>query len=162
MCKERIETAALTVAGINRAVWNQEKELLELETDPEKYSREKLQSKLAREGHDTPEVKASKAAYDQLHSCCKYIRTASPDEKILTVKFAVTGMTCAEGCAAGIREALYRQKGVKKSEVSFDTGVATILYDTEKTNKEALKKIIESFQPAGETTMKYTAEEITE
>jgi hypothetical protein len=47
---------------------------LELTINEEKTSLAEIKKAVAKVGHDTEEVKATKEDYDNLHSCCKYER----------------------------------------------------------------------------------------
>ena len=72
MCKKRIEKAALNTKGVKYANWNVSSHELMLIIDERKTNEKMVCQSLADAGHDTKEVKASKDAYDNLHSCCKY------------------------------------------------------------------------------------------
>ncbi len=74
MCKARIETAAKSVDGVSAADWNQESQLLSVSYDETKTDTKKIQSEIAKAGHDTELYKASDKAYDNLPGCCKYDR----------------------------------------------------------------------------------------
>jgi periplasmic mercuric ion binding protein len=81
-------------------------------------------------------------------------------KSIKTLKLQITGMTCAHGCAMGIQDAVYKKKGVKSSDVNFDTGIGTFVYDEAKITKEEIIKAITTFNPGESGTMKYTVTEI--
>lgn len=72
MCKARIEKAALSVNGVESAVWDKSTKMLHLEFDTLKTSEAKVEKAIAAVGHDTPDYKASTAVYDKLPACCKY------------------------------------------------------------------------------------------
>lgn len=72
MCKERIETAAKSIAGVASADWNIETKLLHVQFDGTKTSLDAIQKAIAKAGHDTEKYKASDAAYNALPDCCKY------------------------------------------------------------------------------------------
>lgn len=74
MCKERIETAANSVKGVSKAIYNIENQTLSFKMNTKKTSKEELEKVLIRVGHDTENFKADDAVYDNLHSCCKYKR----------------------------------------------------------------------------------------
>lgn len=74
LCKKRIEKAAFSVSGVKLAVWNVDTHQLNLILNEEKASLLDVKKALAKVGHDTDEVKASDADYDNLHGCCKYDR----------------------------------------------------------------------------------------
>ncbi len=56
-----------------------------------------------------------------------------------TVVLDVPGMTC-KFCPITIRKALYKVKGVIKATAEYETKTATIIYDPEQTNIDALRK----------------------
>jgi len=74
MCKERIEKAALSVAGVSSANWNSEDQLLQLNYDGQKTNIAVIQKAIADVGHDTEKYKAEDSTYDELHGCCQYER----------------------------------------------------------------------------------------
>ncbi|MGH2664898.1 heavy-metal-associated domain-containing protein [Flavobacterium sp.] len=73
-CQRRIQKAALTVSGVKSASWNVETHQLSLILNEEKCSLSDVEKAIAKAGHDTKEVKATEADYENLHSCCKYDR----------------------------------------------------------------------------------------
>jgi copper chaperone CopZ len=81
LCKNRIETAAMAVAGVIAADWNQETKILEVSFDAQKTGVDAIQKAIADVGHDTPMYKALDAVYDKLPDCCKYERTVSQENE---------------------------------------------------------------------------------
>lgn len=163
MCENRIENAAKKVEGVQTAEWDETTKQLRVSYSAP-ASLLSIQKSVAEAGHDTDGVKATSKAYDKLHGCCQYTREATEETskaKVQTVHFKVTGMTCAGGCAKGIEKALYKHKGVKQSEVNFETGVAKVVFDQSKLSIVQMKKIIEDFSAEGESA-KYHAEVITQ
>ncbi|MFC0780317.1 heavy-metal-associated domain-containing protein [Flavobacterium sp. HJSW_4] len=73
-CKKRIEKAAYGVPGVKTATWDVSSHQLSVILNEEKSSPSDLNKAIAKVGHDTKEVKATDADYDNLHSCCKYVR----------------------------------------------------------------------------------------
>ncbi|WP_264552487.1 heavy-metal-associated domain-containing protein [Flavobacterium sp. N2038] len=73
-CKKRIEKAAFGVPGVKTATWDISSHQLSVILNEEKSSTQDLNKAIAKAGHDTKEVKATDADYDNLHSCCKYER----------------------------------------------------------------------------------------
>lgn len=59
-----------------------------------------------------------------------------------TVKFKITGITCA-GCSNTIYSALKEVDGVLEHSVEYPGDIAIIEFDNTKTNIEALKKVVE-------------------
>ena len=73
-CKKRIEKAAYGVPGVKTASWDISSHQLSVILNEEKTTPSDLNKAIAKVGHDTKEVKATDADYDNLHSCCKYVR----------------------------------------------------------------------------------------
>ncbi|MGE6354769.1 heavy-metal-associated domain-containing protein [Flavobacterium sp. NPDC079362] len=73
-CKKRIEKAAFSVPGVKSAIWDISSHQLAVILNEEKSSPEDLNKAVAKVGHDTKDVKATEADYENLHSCCKYVR----------------------------------------------------------------------------------------
>lgn len=74
MCKERIESVAKDVIGVNDATWDRKSKILDVTYQDGLFDIKELHHSLAAVGHDTDRVKASKKAYKELHTCCKYKR----------------------------------------------------------------------------------------
>jgi copper chaperone CopZ len=74
MCKKRIEKAAFETKGVKSAVWDIETHQLNLILNEEKCSLLAVEQNIAKQGHDTNNVKATDADYDNLHGCCRYER----------------------------------------------------------------------------------------
>jgi Cu(I)/Ag(I) efflux system membrane fusion protein len=74
MCKDRIETAALSVSGVESANWEIEKQLLHLNFNSSKTNSDEIQKAVAKVGHDTEKFKASDEVYSKLPECCLYDR----------------------------------------------------------------------------------------
>jgi mercuric ion binding protein len=73
-CQKRIQKAAYAVAGVKSAIWDIETHQLSLIFNEGKSSPLDIKKAIAKAGHDTDEVKATKEDYDNLHHCCKYDR----------------------------------------------------------------------------------------
>lgn len=78
MCKTKIEKAAKT-AGASYAAWNVDTKELTVKYASNSTSSARIQKAIAETGYDTEKTKATDEAYDKLHGCCKYDRTASAD-----------------------------------------------------------------------------------
>ena len=63
---------ALSVEGVKSATWDIPSHQLSLILNEEKCSLLDVKKAIAKVGHDTDEVKATKEDYDKLHSCCLY------------------------------------------------------------------------------------------
>ncbi|HLN72307.1 MAG: efflux RND transporter periplasmic adaptor subunit [Methylococcaceae bacterium] len=74
MCKERIETAAKSVAGVSTAVWNVQTKLINVRFDGARTNSDAIQKTIASVGHDTEKYKAPADVYSKLPECCLYSR----------------------------------------------------------------------------------------
>ena len=74
MCKDRIETAALSVDGVLSAEWVAADQLVHLQFNPEKTSKKDIEQVIANVGHDTENYRANDETYDELPECCLYER----------------------------------------------------------------------------------------
>ena len=74
MCKERIETAAKSVAGVTLAEWSAETKQLHVSFDKGKTNIDYIQKAIAKAGHDTEKYKAPDDVYKALPECCLYER----------------------------------------------------------------------------------------
>ncbi len=74
MCKDRIETAALAVDGVETADWDLESKELHMNYDATRTSPEEVQKAIAEAGHDTEDFRAPDNVYKRLPGCCKYER----------------------------------------------------------------------------------------
>lgn len=77
MCKERIEKASLDTKGVKFAVWNQNTHQLTVILNEKKNSIKTVKENIAKVGHDSDDIKATKEVYGNMHNCCKY-RTEAP------------------------------------------------------------------------------------
>lgn len=71
MCKERIETTALSIKGVSTADWNVETKDLSITFDSTQTSSSKVHEAVANVGHGTKLVPMNTVAHEQLHECCK-------------------------------------------------------------------------------------------
>jgi periplasmic mercuric ion binding protein len=76
-CKIRIEKAAKSVDGVSKAKWDQNTKVLELTYENAKTDLTKIETAIAKVGHDTPLVKSSDDMYKKLPACCKYDRNST-------------------------------------------------------------------------------------
>lgn len=79
--------------------------------------------------------------------CCKQTSEKATTEKAVqkkteTIKLKITGMTCA-GCSNHISNALKVVEGVIEHSVEYPGNSVTITYNPDKTNPEAIIKVIE-------------------
>jgi mercuric ion binding protein len=73
-CEKRIDKAAKSVDGVTKASWDEKTAMLEVTYDASKTSVEKIQTAVAKVGHDTDGAKAEDKTYSSLPQCCKYER----------------------------------------------------------------------------------------
>lgn len=74
MCKDRIETAAKEIIGVQTAYWEPTSQLLTLRVQDVIFDVLELHKTMTSLGHDTDEMRADNEVYENLHSCCKYER----------------------------------------------------------------------------------------
>jgi cation transport ATPase len=72
MCKARIEKAAIRTKGVKSAIWNVNTHQLKLVYDARKTNLDSISKKIVAVGHDTKTLKATEAAYNSVHPCCRY------------------------------------------------------------------------------------------
>lgn len=72
MCKERIETAAKSVKGVQSAHWDKAEQMIHLQYNPDETTPDAIGKAIAKAGHDTDRYKADDSVYDKLPGCCKY------------------------------------------------------------------------------------------
>jgi Cu(I)/Ag(I) efflux system membrane fusion protein len=72
MCKERIETAAKSVAGVTTAEWTAQTQMLHVQFDARKTNADAIQKAVSLVGHDTEKYKSPNTVYSQLPECCLY------------------------------------------------------------------------------------------
>jgi cation transport ATPase len=72
MCKARIEKAAIRTKGVKSAIWNVDTHELKLVYDARKTNLDSISKKIVAVGHDTKTLKATEAAYNSVHPCCRY------------------------------------------------------------------------------------------
>ncbi len=95
MCKAKIEKAAKS-AGATAAVWDTETKQLKVKYSSTSSNTAKIQQSIAAAGYDTPSVKATQEAYDNLHGCCKYEREATNANEAKDAKACCADGVCAK------------------------------------------------------------------
>ncbi|WP_158597802.1 heavy-metal-associated domain-containing protein [Aquimarina sp. AD10] len=70
------------------------------------------------------------------------VNADSNSQNIKTIKFKITGITCA-GCSNGIYKAIKAVDGVTEHSVEYPGDIAVIRFDKTKTSMETLKAVIE-------------------
>ena len=74
MCKSRIERRTQKVIGVASAKWDKKTKILKVSYDTKQTTVKEIKQVLADAGHDTEDIKADLAAYDNLPACCLYDR----------------------------------------------------------------------------------------
>jgi Cu(I)/Ag(I) efflux system membrane fusion protein len=72
MCKERIETTAKSVHGVEAAEWNMETKQLHLSYDKMHTDLDAVKKAIAEAGHDNDKYRAPDSTYNSLPECCLY------------------------------------------------------------------------------------------
>ena len=72
----------------------------------------------------------------------KKVTISNNQQIVKTVKFQITGITCA-GCSNTIHEVLKEVDGVTEHSVEYPGDIAVIQFNKTKTSIEALKAVIE-------------------
>jgi len=72
MCKNRIEKAAHSLEGVNKAEWNIETKILNISYDGESVNLNQVHKTIAAIGHDTEQESAPDTVYKDLSACCLY------------------------------------------------------------------------------------------
>ncbi|MCT4586846.1 MAG: efflux RND transporter periplasmic adaptor subunit [Carboxylicivirga sp.] len=155
MCKERIETAALSVAGVTSAKWSADKQELHVNYQTNKASTDKIQKAIAEVGHDTEMFKADDEVYNGLHGCCQYPRLdyRKTDENKMHTVFSIGG-NCGM-CKDRIETAALTVEGVLDANWDKETKEIHINYSSPATEKAIHMAIAK----AGHDTDKFKAED---
>ena len=74
-CGELLDEAVLDLAGVKNMEINTTENTITVYYKPEKISVEEIKKAIVAVGYDADDMKAEKAAYEQLDGCCK-----SPDQ----------------------------------------------------------------------------------
>lgn len=73
MCEERILNA-VDVKGVRASSWSPSDQILRITYKTEKVSLQDLCAELTKVGHDTEYILTKDEVYDELHTCCKFVR----------------------------------------------------------------------------------------
>lgn len=84
MCKKRIESAAMSVEGVEKAQWDEDSKILKVQYSDQVFAKhnnsiDAISEKIAEVGHDTQFHKASDKDYNGLPGCCQYERKEGKD-----------------------------------------------------------------------------------
>lgn len=66
------------------------------------------------------------------------------NEHYAAAQFTIKGMTCAMGCAKTIEKKLAKMDGMYNAKVDFENELATVEFDAEKIDKDALISTVSS------------------
>jgi len=72
MCKERIETTAKSVNGVEAAEWNMESKMLHISFDKSHTEIDEVKRAIADAGHDNDKYRTPDSTYNSLPECCLY------------------------------------------------------------------------------------------
>lgn len=113
MCKDRIESTALELDGVNSASWSSEDQVLHLNFNKDKVALNEVHKAIANAGHDTEKVSAPDKVYDNLPGCCKYSRHQPESNEYIETSFQVSG-NCSM-CKNRIEKTAKTVKGVRQA-----------------------------------------------
>ncbi|KJF42292.1 hypothetical protein LH29_21110 [Draconibacterium sediminis] len=157
MCKDRIEEAALSVAGVISAQWDAETNDLHLNYN-DGLSLDKVHHAIAQAGHDTEQEKAPDAVYEELPECCLYDRFEYRNTNKETQTSAEHVMIKVRGncgmCKDRIEEASLSVEGVESANWDDETEMLHLNFNASKTSSEEVQKAIAA---VGHDTEKYKA-----
>lgn len=143
MCKDRIEKAAKSVAGVSSASWEAETQTLHLNFDPQKTNVDAIQKAVAEAGHDTETHKTPNAIYEELHGCCQYERLEDTQSvKAQTEHASVVVAGNCGMCKSRIEEAAKSVKGVTSANWDAGDQLLHLNFDAQKTSIDAIQKAI--------------------
>ena len=72
MCKKTIETSALSLDGVHKAIWDVKTKQIDLVYDDQLVELTKIHNTIASSGYSTDLVDLNQEAYDNLPMCCQY------------------------------------------------------------------------------------------
>ncbi|MDG1031435.1 MAG: heavy-metal-associated domain-containing protein [Flavobacteriaceae bacterium] len=72
MCKKTIETSALSLDGVHKAVWDVKTKQIDLVYDDQLVELTTIHNTIASSGYSTDLVDLNQEAYDNLPMCCQY------------------------------------------------------------------------------------------
>ena len=154
MCKERIETAALSVSGVSSANWDSDSKELHLNIN-KGISVDKVHKAIAKSGHDTENEKAPDAVYKDLPECCLYERFDYNQESEQKIKHAMVkvGGLC-DMCKDRIETAALSVSGVESATWESESQILHLNFDSAKTNSNEIQKAVAA---VGHDTEKFKA-----
>jgi mercuric ion binding protein len=112
-CKKKIEKAAKS-AGASYAVWNVDSKVLTVKYNSTSSNKAAIEQAIAHAGYDTPDYKATDAAYNSLDGCCQYERTV-----------AAASTSCCDSARCTESKCMKDGKCAKDMSCCKDSGCAT-------------------------------------
>lgn len=94
MCKDRIESALKSNAGVQSASWDVDTKIVTVSYNPHTVSVDQLHQIVADAGHDTDKIKASSTSHQSLPECCQ---NKTEDGKCCAKK-CCKGKKCVKDC----------------------------------------------------------------
>ena len=134
MCKERIEKAALSVEGIDQAIWDEDSKMLHL--NHQEMDMVEVHKAVALVGHDTDLETSSDEVYQNLHECCKYARAQDRTQ----TEIKVYG-NC-DMCKERIESTVLAIDGVLKAEWDSETSMLQISFHSEEVSLDEIHEKI--------------------
>jgi outer membrane receptor for ferrienterochelin and colicins len=165
-CKDRIEKT-LQIPFIYKATWDIESELLKVSFDSIKISKQVIQQKLAKIGHESEGYIVDKTVYDNLPNCCQYGNKTEEKEYSLlapknldTTKEPFITPTLAKDTLKIVRENVLENVAVFNKSFSTYVSAKTVTNTLNITAKELKKaaccNLSESFETSPSIDVSYT------
>lgn len=124
-CKQRIE-GSLKIKGVRSSKWDVGTKMLTVKYDPEIFSVDQLEKKVAAIGHDTEHEKADDAVYEALDECCLYrgsmMEPTVPDSVLLLHSIRGIIVESSHGKVTPLRGASVFWEGTSQGVVTDDHG----------------------------------------
>ena len=146
-CVARVTTALQSVAGVHDVNVLLDRELAQIDHDPEQADRELFEQAVIAAGYSCQPVLSAEELIEPPSAALDPENDHLPnsDSDINAperFRFAVRGMTCAT-CAATITKRLKATTGVHSVTVNFADESATVEFDPETTGREEIFKAVE-------------------
>ena len=140
MCKSTIEEAVLSISGVRFALWSVDDKILQLRYDEETTSLDQIQRKTAEVGYDNHHYTAKKEVYENLHACCKYDRSAIPENESTFTEDEVWVNGNCTMCKTTIEDAVSELEGVSAVNWSTESKMLKVKYSESKTSLDEILK----------------------
>jgi Cu(I)/Ag(I) efflux system membrane fusion protein len=157
MCKDRIESAALSVTGVKSANWDAETQMLNLNYDAAITTGDDVQKAIAKVGHDTEKFKADDSVFAELPGCCLYERLKYKQSSMSSIqKSSVRVAGNCDMCKDRIETAALSVTGVQLATWEAETQQLNLKFNAAITNTNDVQKAIAK---AGHDTEKFKADD---